>query len=363
MNLFRVGQRLVIIDFAHNEAGTQAILEVAAGLADGAPVTAIIGTAGDRPDDTLRGIGRIAAERADRLAIKETPAYLRGRDRVGLVALIRDGIREGGRDPESVPVYAARHRRSMPRSTRPATRASSCCSATPSAMPCSHSSTAEARGRSRRAHRRRDRRDPLTDVHRSRSGSAHRPDGGRAASHRRTGAWAGRQPSGASSSPGPERGRALRPPGEGHRLPIHDHGVVRAHDHEVARRGPPERDLHRRGLVEHLLDPRRAAAALASGRAHAGGHVGRGLAGRASAQVPVLADQTSSNAVAARAPYSRWSSSPGRPDPDHPDRPPRAHRVRCGPGPRASTPGRVCGSTIIRLTKSASWRIPSTLWQ
>jgi len=105
VNLFRVGQRLVIIDFAHNEAGTQAILEVAAGLADGAPVTAIIGTAGDRPDDTLRGIGRIAAERADRLAIKETPAYLRGRDRVGLVALIRDGIREGGRDPESVPVY------------------------------------------------------------------------------------------------------------------------------------------------------------------------------------------------------------------------------------------------------------------
>ena len=42
------------------------------------PVTAIIGTAGDRPDDTLRGIGRLAAERADRVAIKETLGYLRG---------------------------------------------------------------------------------------------------------------------------------------------------------------------------------------------------------------------------------------------------------------------------------------------
>ena len=38
-----------------------AIAGGAAGRA--APVTAIIGTAGDRPDDTLRGIGRIAAAR------------------------------------------------------------------------------------------------------------------------------------------------------------------------------------------------------------------------------------------------------------------------------------------------------------
>ncbi|OGO55425.1 MAG: hypothetical protein A2V85_16225 [Chloroflexi bacterium RBG_16_72_14] len=122
MNLFRVGDRVVIVDFAHNEAGTEAILEVAAGVARAAeavlgagvpardPVTAIIGTAGDRPDDTLLGIGRIAAERADRVAIKETPAYLRGRDRDGLVALLRDGIRAGGGDPGEVPVYEGEER-------------------------------------------------------------------------------------------------------------------------------------------------------------------------------------------------------------------------------------------------------------
>lgn len=111
MNLFRLGSRIVIVDFAHNEAGTTAILEVAARIAGGAagrttPVTAIIGTAGDRPDDTLRGIGRIAAERSDRVAVKETISYLRGRDRAEVVARLLDGIREGGVDPATVPVYA-----------------------------------------------------------------------------------------------------------------------------------------------------------------------------------------------------------------------------------------------------------------
>ena len=77
LNLFRLGQRVVIVDFAHNEAGISAVLDVAEGIAGGAagraaPITVIIGTAGDRPDDTLRGIGRIAAERAQRVAIKET---------------------------------------------------------------------------------------------------------------------------------------------------------------------------------------------------------------------------------------------------------------------------------------------------
>ncbi len=110
MNLFRLGQRTVIVDFAHNEAGTEAILDVAAAIAGGAagraaPVTAIIGTAGDRPDDTLRGIGRIAATQAQRVAIKETLEYLRGRDRQEVVDAIKTGIAEGGMDPATVPVY------------------------------------------------------------------------------------------------------------------------------------------------------------------------------------------------------------------------------------------------------------------
>jgi UDP-N-acetylmuramyl tripeptide synthase len=68
-------------------------------------VTAIVGTAGDRPDDTLRGIGRIAAERAQRVAIKETQHYLRGRSREAVIGEIQAGIRAGGRSPADVPVY------------------------------------------------------------------------------------------------------------------------------------------------------------------------------------------------------------------------------------------------------------------
>jgi cyanophycin synthetase len=104
-NLFRVGQRVVIVDFAHNEAGTEVILEVALGLAGEAPVTAIIGTAGDRPDDTLRGIGRMAAQRVQHVVIKETLDYLRGRDRDEIVRLVSEGVAEGGMDPADVPVY------------------------------------------------------------------------------------------------------------------------------------------------------------------------------------------------------------------------------------------------------------------
>ncbi len=110
LNLYRLGQRLVIVDFAHNEAGIAAVMDVAEGLAGGAagraaPITAIIGTAGDRPEDTLRGIGRIAGERAQRIAIKETRHYLRGRTAQVVVGELLAGVKEGGGVPADVPIY------------------------------------------------------------------------------------------------------------------------------------------------------------------------------------------------------------------------------------------------------------------
>ncbi len=120
LNLFRHGRRVVIVDFAHNEAGLEALLDVADGIAAGgaartSPVTLIIGAAGDRPDDTIRGIGRLAGARAGRVAIKETIDYLRGRDRGEMVDVLRAGIADGaaeaaahGRpalDAAGVPVY------------------------------------------------------------------------------------------------------------------------------------------------------------------------------------------------------------------------------------------------------------------
>jgi len=104
LNVFRAGDRVVIVDFAHNEAGISALLDVAEAIAGGRPVTAIIGTAGDRPDDTLRGLGRIAAERVQRLAIKESLAYLRGRSRESVIGELRAGATGAGWHG-AIPIY------------------------------------------------------------------------------------------------------------------------------------------------------------------------------------------------------------------------------------------------------------------
>jgi cyanophycin synthetase len=112
LNLYRVGARIVIVDFAHNEAGVTVVMDVAEGLVGPRSerkgkrfLTLIIGTAGDRPDDTLRGIGRIAAERADQVAIKETLDYLRGRTRESTIGELLEGVRAGGGRSSDVPVY------------------------------------------------------------------------------------------------------------------------------------------------------------------------------------------------------------------------------------------------------------------
>ena len=86
------------------------MLDVAEGIAAGAagraaPITTIIGTAGDRPDDTLRGIGRIAAERSQRVAIKQTLKYLRGRTAKSVVGEMLAGVAAGGGTIADVPVY------------------------------------------------------------------------------------------------------------------------------------------------------------------------------------------------------------------------------------------------------------------
>ncbi|OGO56407.1 MAG: hypothetical protein A2V84_00940 [Chloroflexi bacterium RBG_16_70_13] len=109
LNIFRNGSRVAIVDFAHNEAGVAALLDVAEGIAAGAggrvsPITIIIGTAGDRPDDTLRGMGAIAASRAQRVAIKETLGYLRGRSREAVIGELRAGARAAGWK-DDIPVY------------------------------------------------------------------------------------------------------------------------------------------------------------------------------------------------------------------------------------------------------------------
>jgi cyanophycin synthetase len=111
LNVFRDERRIAIVDFAHNEAGITVLLDVAEAMARGAavggvpaPITVVVGTAGDRPDDTLRALGRVAAQRSQRLVIKETLDYLRGRSRASVIGEIRAGAMEGGWHGE-IPVY------------------------------------------------------------------------------------------------------------------------------------------------------------------------------------------------------------------------------------------------------------------
>jgi len=68
----------------------------------------------------------------------------------------------------------------------------------------------------------------------------------------------------------------------------------------------------------------------------------------------------SSKAPAAIAPYWRWSSS--RRSPGIPITPIARPFRACG-AVAPIRPALVWGSTIIRCTKSAIWRMPSTLWQ
>jgi cyanophycin synthetase len=66
-------------------------------------MTTIIGTAGDRTDQALREIGRLAAAASDRVVVKETHRYLRGRASVDeMTALYREGLAAGGNPPHVV---------------------------------------------------------------------------------------------------------------------------------------------------------------------------------------------------------------------------------------------------------------------
>jgi hypothetical protein len=87
-----------------------AVLDVAEGIAAGAagrtaPITAIIGTAGDRPDDTLRGIGRIAAERAQRSPSRRRSGTSGDGRPSPVVGELLAGVVDGGGIAADVPIY------------------------------------------------------------------------------------------------------------------------------------------------------------------------------------------------------------------------------------------------------------------
>ncbi|MCA9879869.1 MAG: hypothetical protein KC442_18875 [Thermomicrobiales bacterium] len=103
LHVYRVSGGTIILDYAHNEVGLTHLLQLAEGYrGDGGRLISIIGTAGDRTDEALREIGRLAAVASDHVIVKETRRYLRGRPSVdSMTALYQEGLRAGG-DPSHV---------------------------------------------------------------------------------------------------------------------------------------------------------------------------------------------------------------------------------------------------------------------
>ncbi|MCK0113757.1 tetratricopeptide repeat protein [Ornithinimicrobium sp. F0845] len=91
------GSATMIIDLAHNEAGLEALLNVAEGLRPpGDRVHLGLGGVGDRTDDILIGLGEIAGRRADRVHIVHKGHYLRGRTMENLEAQFVQGLANVG---------------------------------------------------------------------------------------------------------------------------------------------------------------------------------------------------------------------------------------------------------------------------
>jgi cyanophycin synthetase len=96
----------VIVDYAHNAAGLEALGKVVLGLSHRYKRT--IGTvsmAGDRRDEDIRELGRIAAGMFDQLIFREDPAT-RGRPRGEVMGLLKEGALEAGRSDEHIHLVA-----------------------------------------------------------------------------------------------------------------------------------------------------------------------------------------------------------------------------------------------------------------
>jgi cyanophycin synthetase len=110
LNVFDLHGVRVIIDYAHNAAGLQMLGDFVERLAAESPDSrpgepswaanlrlAVIATAGDRRDEDMRELGRVAARYFDDVIIRED-RHLRGREPGETAGLIFEGVKEGMND-------------------------------------------------------------------------------------------------------------------------------------------------------------------------------------------------------------------------------------------------------------------------
>ena len=101
-NIYDIDGFRVLVDFAHNPQALLALLETASRL-EPKRKALCFGQAGDRPDDLIRELARIAwASGLDQVFVSELAKYHRGREHGDVYGIIRDEMVAHGARPEQV---------------------------------------------------------------------------------------------------------------------------------------------------------------------------------------------------------------------------------------------------------------------
>jgi len=104
-NLYDIGGVQVLLDFAHNPPGLEALIGMAAGLPSGRRLL-IVGQAGDRSEEDIRDLARATRELTfDRILIKRQERHNRGRETGEVAALLRDEFRQLGYQERQLAVH------------------------------------------------------------------------------------------------------------------------------------------------------------------------------------------------------------------------------------------------------------------
>jgi UDP-N-acetylmuramyl tripeptide synthase len=102
LNVFPFGTLRVLVDYAHNPHGLEAVAEMARALG-GTRRLVLLGQAGDRTEDAIRTLARtVWRTKPDRIVIKEMREHLRGRSVGEVPAILLDELRTLGAPPDAL---------------------------------------------------------------------------------------------------------------------------------------------------------------------------------------------------------------------------------------------------------------------
>ena len=104
LNLIRVRGGRLLIDYAHNAAAVEGLMELVRELPARRRI-GVLAAPGDRRDEDIRAVGRLAAG-LDHVIVKEDEDR-RGRDPGETAALIVEGLRDGGTPSERIEVITS----------------------------------------------------------------------------------------------------------------------------------------------------------------------------------------------------------------------------------------------------------------